>query len=240
MSNNINLHIEDDSDASEKNIHFKKPEIIEYDDQQVYVLDKRFQRLHRDSVYLLDKSQIYHKVSMALKIIIIIFSLTTSYVSAISGIDETTKTYIITAFSLTCAIISGITSIKNFSNEASKLYTGYTEYQLKCSMIEQIFYHFKSTIPYDELIISIDKLITQYEKEIDKTQKEKKANAEKRIIYLQEVWRQRIQQKNNGIIPEWLRDKKKLENNSEEYIIESSQNSQDNKEEDNKNIKEKK
>ena len=73
----------------------KKLEIFYYQDDQVYLLDKRFQRLHRDAVKLLSKSQSYDYITRIIKIIIIIFSLTSSYLSAISGINEMIKNYLI-------------------------------------------------------------------------------------------------------------------------------------------------
>lgn len=197
----------------------KKPQIFEYEDQQIYILDKRFQRLHNDSVQLLQKSQSYNTISMLIKIIIIILSLATSYMAAFSSIASNIKDYTITGFSLTSAIISGITSIKNFSSEASRLYAGYVEYQTKCTVIEQIFYHFKSSIPYEDLIMSIDKLFNNYEKDLDKSAKQKRANAEKRIIYLQEIWQHKIKSKNDGQFPQWYQEKIQIENLVDRYDI---------------------
>ena len=71
----------------------KKLEIFQYEDEQVYLLDKRFQRLHRDAVKLLSKSQLYDKITRIIKGIVIVFSLSSSYLSAISGVDEYIKSY---------------------------------------------------------------------------------------------------------------------------------------------------
>lgn len=199
----------------------KKLQIVEYEGEQVYILDKRFQRLHRDSVKLLSKSKRYSKTSMFIKIIIIICSLSTSYLSAVSGTNELTKTYLITSLSLLSALVSGVTSVKNFSSEASRLYTGYVEYQEKCSIIEQIFYHFQGTIGYDELILSIDNLLSKYEKDIDKSEKQMVANVEKRLVYLQEVMEGHLRSTtSDNALPLWYTNKIKIEDHTDRYNIE--------------------
>lgn len=199
----------------------KKLQIVNYEGEQVYILDKRFQRLHRDSVKLLSKSKKYSKLSMTIKIVIIICSLSTSYLSAVSGTSELTKSYLITSLSLLSAMISGITSVKNFSSEASRLYTGYTEYQEKCSVIEQIFYHFQGTVSYEELILSIDNLLTKYEKDIDKSKKQMTANVEKRLVYLQEVMEGHLRSTTpDNSLPAWYTNKIKIEDHTDRYNIE--------------------
>lgn len=197
----------------------KKLEIFQYEDEQVYLLDKRFQRLHRDAVKLLSKSQLYDRITRIIKGIVIVFSLSSSYLSAISGVDENIKSYLITSFSLLCAVVSGISSIKNYSSESTRLYMGYTHYLLKCSEVEQVFYHFQGTMPYDELILSIDKLFTEYERDIEKTIIQQEANAEKRLVYTIEVMEGYLKTKNNGELPKWYIDKAKLENYKDRYDL---------------------
>ena len=201
----------------------KKLEIFQYEDEQVYLLDKRFQRLHRDAVKLLSKSQLYDKITRIIKGIVIVFSLSSSYLSAISGVDEYIKSYLITSFSLLCALVSGISSIKNYSSESTRLYMGYTHYLLKCSEVEQVFYHFQGTMPYDELILSIDKLFTEYERDIEKTIIQQEANAEKRLVYTIEVMEGYLKAKNNGELPKWYIDKAKLENYKDRYDLNNKQ-----------------
>jgi hypothetical protein len=201
----------------------KKLEIFQYEDEQVYLLDKRFQRLHRDAVKLLSKSQLYDKINRIIKGIVIVFSLSSSYLSAISGVDEYIKSYLITSFSLLCALVSGISSIKNYSSESTRLYMGYTHYLLKCSEVEQVFYHFQGTMPYDELILSIDKLFTEYERDIEKTIIQQEANAEKRLVYTIEVMEGYLKTKNNGELPKWYIDKAKLENYKDRYDLNNKQ-----------------
>jgi len=201
----------------------KKLEIFQYEDEQVYLLDKRFQRLHRDAVKLLSKSQLYDKITRIIKGIVIVFSLSSSYLSAISGVDEYIKIYLITSFSLLCALVSGISSIKNYSSESTRLYMGYTHYLLKCSEVEQVFYHFQGTMPYDELILSIDKLFTEYERDIEKTIIQQEANAEKRLVYTIEVMEGYLKTKNNGELPKWYIDKAKLENYKDRYDLNNKQ-----------------
>jgi hypothetical protein len=206
-------------ESSTESTSNNKLELFKYEEEQVYLLDKRFQRLHRDSVKLLEKSQHYDKITRFIKGFIIVFSLGSSYLSAISGIDEVQKSYLITAFSLACAIGSGISSVKNFSSESTRLYMGYTHYQLKCSEVEQSFYHFEGSMPYDDLILSIDKLFTEYERDIDKTTDQRLANAEKRLVYTQEVMENYLKDKNGGELPQWYQNKVKVENHKERYDL---------------------
>jgi hypothetical protein len=209
----------EENEKSTTNETLKKLKIFYYQDDQVYLLDKRFQRLQRDGVKLLSKSQTYDKITKVIKIITIIFSLSSSYLSAVSGINEMLKNYLITSFSLLCAVVSGISSIKNYSSESTRLYIGYTNYLLKCSEVEQAFYHFEGTMPYDELVLSIDRLFAEYEKDIEKTTKEQLSNAEKRIIYTQEVIENHLRSKNNGELPKWYNDKVKLEDYKDRYDL---------------------
>jgi len=197
----------------------KKSETFQYEDEQVYLLDKRFQRLHRDAVKLLGKSQLYDRITRFIKGFIIVFSLSSSYLSAISGLDDVMKSYLITAFSLACALASGVSSIKNYSSESTRLYMGYTHYLLKASEVEQSFYHFKGTMPYDDLILSIDKLFTEYDRDIDKTSDQQLANAEKRLVYTLEVMESHLRDKNNGELPLWYKNKVKVENHKERYDL---------------------
>lgn len=197
------------------------PQIIEYDPQEMYILEKRFQRLHRDSARLLAKSQDYKQYSVRIKLVIVLFSLATSYLTAISGINEVLKTYLAASFSLFSAILSGATTIKNFSADSARMYTGYMEYQQKASFIEPIFHHFRGTIPYSELLESIDKLLTKYEMDVDKTYTEKVANAEKRCVYLYEIMEETIRRKHNGTLPDWYNKKRLMETHINKYIVDT-------------------
>jgi hypothetical protein len=194
-------------------------ELHTYEYEQIYILEKRFQRLHRDSVELLAKSQRYDKISKCIKAFIIVFSLASSYLSAVSGIDDIMKSYMITAFSLACAVASGMSSIKNFGNESSRLYAGYTQYQMKCSEVEQAFFHFQHQMEYHKLILSIDDLFTQFEKDIDKTSLQRTANAEKRLVYIQEVFEGKLKQDNDGELPDWYLQKIKVEDHKDRYDL---------------------
>ena len=171
----------------------------------------------------MSKSQLYDRITRIIKGIVIVFSLSSSYLSAISGVDEYIKSYLITSFSLLCAVVSGISSIKNYSSESTRLYMGYTHYLLKCSEVEQVFYHFQGTMPYDELILSIDKLFTEYERDIEKTIIQQEANAEKRLVYTIEVMEGYLKTKNNGELPKWYIDKAKLENYKDRYDLNNKQ-----------------
>jgi hypothetical protein len=202
------------------------PQIIEYDPQEMYILEKRFQRLHRDSARLLAKSQDYKQYSVRIKLIIVLFSLATSYLTAISGINELVKTYLAASFSLFSAILSGATTIKNFSADSARMYTGYMEYQQKASFIEPIFHHFKGIIPYSELLESIDKLLTKYEMDVDKTYTEKVANAEKRCVYIYEIMEDTIRRKHNGTLPEWYNKKRLMETHLDKYTVKDPQTEQ--------------
>jgi hypothetical protein len=54
-------------------------------------------------------------------------------------------------------------------------------------------------MPYDELILSIDKLFTEYERDIEKTIIQQEANAEKRLVYTIEVMEGYLKIKNKLI-----------------------------------------
>jgi len=211
-------HAESSPDSSQPPVE-PTQQLYTYEYEQIYILEKRFQRLHRDSVQLLAKSQHYDKISKYIKAFIIVFSLASSYLSAISGIEEVMKSYMITAFSLACAVASGMSSIKNFGNESGRLYAGFTQYQLKCSEVEQAFFHFQHHVEYHKLIMSIDELFTQFEKDIDKTSTQRLGNAEKRLVYIQEVMEGKLKQDNDGELPDWYLQKIKVEDHKDRYDL---------------------
>ena len=132
-------------------------------DKRIHVLQGRYNRLYKDSIYMLIQSKTREKISMGCKIAITALGLVTSYVAAISGVDQVTKTYVTTSFSLASALISGWQSLVNFSSLSAKLYAGYVDYQNLCSELETCFLYFESRRPYDELISAIDKAVNKFE-----------------------------------------------------------------------------
>lgn len=187
--------------------------LIKYDPREVYLLFKRFKRLHSDAGRLLNQSQTSNKISMTIKMIIVIFGLTTSYVSAISGVDEITKIYITTIFGLGSAILSGFTSVKNFSKDSSKYYLGYQDYEDMASIIEPIFYHFEGEIEYADLIHQIDKLIGKYEGVIKKPKDVAKRHVTRRYRVFENLIFDKIKVDTGGKLPKWLERQIEIEIN---------------------------
>jgi hypothetical protein len=182
----------------------QEKQIVKYDSKQVFILLKRFKRLHEDAGRLLSQSQNSNRVSMTIKMIIIIFGLVTSYVSAISGIEDVSKTYITTIFGLGSAILSGLTSIKNFSKDSSKFYSGYTDYVEMCSIIEPIFHSFESEQSYGQLVNNIDKLISKYEGCIHKDKNVANIHSTRRPKVFENLVYDKIKNDNGGKWPHWL------------------------------------
>jgi hypothetical protein len=207
----LQIHLQDEKKIEEK----VQRELIKYDEREVYLLFKRFKRLHRDAGRLLNQSKFSFRVSITFKMIIVIFSLITSYISALSPISDTTKTYVITFFSLGSALLSGLTSVKSFSKDASKFYTGYTEYLELATSIEPIFYNFTGYIPYSDLVVGIDKVITKYEGMIYKTEKQSLDHATKRPKVFENLIYNKIKKNNNGKLPEWLEKQIEVEINND-------------------------
>lgn len=207
----LQIHLQDEKKDEIRD----RREIIKYDEREVYLLFKRFKRLHRDAGRLLHQSKFSSRVSITFKMIIVIFSLVTSYVSALSPISDTTKTYVITFFSLGSALISGLTSIKNFSKDASKFYTGYTEYLELATSIEHIFYDFEGYVPYADLVVGIDKIITKYEGMINKTEKQSLDHATKRPKVFENLIYNKIKARNGNRYPEWLEKQLQVEVNND-------------------------
>lgn len=197
--------ISQNSDDNQSDSEFKIENKISYDQTQIYMLNKRFKRLHSDAAKLLHQSQQNSRVSMAIKILIIFLGLTTSYISAFSGVDDNSKTYITTMFSLSSALLSGLTSIKNFSKDSARFYEGYIAYLEKATSIEPIFYTFSGNIPFEELITGIDKIITKYEGVINKTHDEHVIHGTRRYKKIENLVFEKIKNLNNGELPSWLK-----------------------------------
>lgn len=204
------IHLEDEkleqetSSISSTPILKKNNKIFNYDDRQIYLLSKRFKRLHLDAGKLLEQSQRNARVSITIKILIIILGLSTSYISAISDFESTAKTYITTIFSLGSALLSGLTSVKNFSKESEKLYSGYKEYIEKATSIEPLFYDFKGKDEYQDIISSIDKLISKYEGFIKKSEEEHQVHSTRRSMVIENLLIEKFKENNDGKIPDWL------------------------------------
>jgi hypothetical protein len=213
----LQIHFENESKESSKK---EKPEktIVKYDNREIYLLFKRFKRLHRDAGRLLNQSHQTSRISLIIKLSIVVLGLVTSYVSAISGIEETRKTYITTIFSLGSALLSGLTSVKNFSRDSSKYYSGYMDYLELATKIEPIFYNFEGDVPYKNLVADIDKVITKYEGMINKTKQQLLTHAEKRPKVFENLIYDKIKANNGGKFPEWLEHQLKVELNDDKDI----------------------
>jgi len=200
----IKIHNDDEENKNQNKIY--------YDMREILLIFNRFKRLHLDAGRMLIQSQKNSRISLGIKITIIMLGLSTSYVSAVSGIQDDIKTYITTIFSLGSAVLSGLTSIKNFSKDSTNLYTGYSDYIQLATEIEPIFYHFEGSIPYKELIKDIDKMIAKNEGMIEKTKKAIGFASMMKPKYFEKLIFQKIKDNNNGILPDWFSSKDYVKN----------------------------
>ena len=134
-----------------------------YSDDQIDTMLIKYKEILPKSVQLLRDSKKRFKFANASQGMIILLSLIISYLTAISGIDETFKTYIVTAFSLLSAIISGLTTFFDFSNEGAKYYNAYIELKETCTYLENLMITLKCDEKYQRLVINIDKKVNKYE-----------------------------------------------------------------------------
>lgn len=85
----------------------------------------------------------------------------------------------------------------------NKLYAGYKEYLEKATLIEPLFYDFQGKEEYQDIISSIDKLISKYEGFIKKSE-EHQVHATRRSMVIENLLIEKFKENNDGKIPDWL------------------------------------
>lgn len=135
----------------------------EYNSQEIKQIKERYKQLLIGSKLFLSTSKKYNSIDQFSKILIFLLGLITSFISAISGIDDTSKVYITSSFTLLSSIIAGIVTIKKYGQESGKYYAAYGEYKELSGMLNNILTSFKSEHKYSQL----NNMITQKEKKFE-------------------------------------------------------------------------
>lgn len=172
-------------------------------DKRVHILQGRYNRLYRDSMAMLMQSKQKYHWDIGAKLGICALGLVTSYVAAVSGIDETTKTYATTTFSLASALIAGWQSVVNSAEKSARLYGGYTVYQELCTELEGAFLYFEAKRPYDEIMESITKAMNKYEGSFSKPVELALTDLEMKIREIDTMIQTKLFERNDGHYPSW-------------------------------------
>lgn len=134
-----------------------------FNDTEILQIKDRYKQLLFSSKQFLSLSKQYNLFDQSAKISILILSLITSFINAISGIDPTIRTYLTSSFTLCSSIIAGIVTIKKFGQESGQYFAAYGEYKELTTLLNNILTSFNSEQSYNQL----NNLITQKEKKYE-------------------------------------------------------------------------
>jgi hypothetical protein len=191
------------ADTAPKEDAKNSPTIHYLTDKRVHILQGRYNRLYRDSMAMLLQSKKKYHWDIGAKLGICVLGLVTSYVAAVSGIDETTKTYATTTFSLVSALLAGWQSVVNSAEKSAKLYGGYVVYQELCTELESAFLYFEAKRPYDEIMESITKAMNKYEGSFSKPAELALTDLDMKIREIDNMIQTKLFERNDGHLPAW-------------------------------------
>jgi hypothetical protein len=135
----------------------------EWEANELALIRSKYKAILEDSSYLLNYAVYQDTVNNCLQIIIVILGLIAGFVSAISGIDASVKTYIGSVFSLLSSLLAGVMSIKKFGTNSGRYYGAYQEYKELATYMNNLLITLKADQKYEQLNILIARKEAKYE-----------------------------------------------------------------------------
>lgn len=122
-----------------------------------------YYRLSLNSARLLEIAKQCKAKESTMHYMVVILSLTSSFVAALQGINETVRAYITSAFTLISALLSGWMSKKGYGQRAGKYYSAYQEYKDLLTILDNVMVSLKSDRDYESFNYLISKVEGKYE-----------------------------------------------------------------------------
>jgi hypothetical protein len=127
------------------------------------IIRQTYERLTINSTRLLENAKVCKTKESVLQYLIVVLGLSSSFLSALPGIDNTIRTYITSTFTLLVAIIGGWMSKKTYGQKAGKYYSAYQEYKDLVTTIDNIMVSLQSDRNYETFNYHISKVESKYE-----------------------------------------------------------------------------
>lgn len=127
------------------------------------MLQATYEKLSVNSARLLETSQRCNHKENVMQYLVVILGLTSSFVAALPGINETVRAYITSSFTLLTAILTGWMTKKEYGKKSGKYYSAYQEYKDLITNIDNIMVTLKSDRDYESFNFLISKIESKYE-----------------------------------------------------------------------------
>lgn len=122
-----------------------------------------YERLSINSARLLETAKTCKKKESFLQYAVVLLGLSSSFIAALPGINDTVRAYFTSTFTLLSALIGGWMSKKAYGQKAGKFYSAYQEYKDLLTIIDNIMVSLKSDRDYESFNYLISKVESKYE-----------------------------------------------------------------------------
>ena len=152
-------------DEKDDNDNDKTITIEQYDWSlnEFIMIKSTYERLSINSARLLENAKSCKLKESIMQYLIVILGLSSSFVSALPGINDVIRTYITSSFTLLTAIIGGWMSKKTYGQKSGKYYSAYQEYKDVIASIDNILVSLKCDRTYETFNYHISKIESKYE-----------------------------------------------------------------------------
>jgi hypothetical protein len=133
------------------------------DEVELSIMLAKYQSFSKHSYTFLSIAKDYEWYNSSLQILIIILGLVTSFVSAISGINDQVRVYITSSFALLSSILAGVMRIKNYGEKFGTYNLAYKDYKDITTQLRTLLTTLKSEQTYEELNVLLTKKESQHE-----------------------------------------------------------------------------
>lgn len=167
MSNDASVSHPNETDekTSEGSSHELKPPKEKYvwTMTEFEMLRPTYYRLSVNSARLLEIAKHSKAKESMFHYLVVLFSLASSFLSALPGINETIRASFTAAFTLASALISGWMTKKAYGQKAGKYYSAYQEYKDLLILMDNVMVSLKSDRDYESFNFMISKVESKYE-----------------------------------------------------------------------------
>jgi len=123
----------------------------------------KYKEFNNNSYIFLAKAKEKETKNMIFQSISVVIGLTVGFISAISGIEESTRVFIVSSFSFLSSILGALMALKKYGQDAGKYYAAYKEYKDTAVYLKNLITTFKADQTYEQLNISLTKKESIYE-----------------------------------------------------------------------------
>ena len=127
------------------------------------MIQPTYERLSINSARLLETAKSCKSKESFMQYLIVLLGLTSSFMSALPGVPETIRTYIVSIFTLLSAMLGGFMSKKQYGQKAGKYYSAYQEYKDILISIDNMIVTLKSDRNYESFNLHVSKVESKYD-----------------------------------------------------------------------------